>query len=102
MKYLKYVSYILLAYLFIPTVIYAQEYTEDFEIKAKVNLEGKELEDKEFSFVLLDYKDNIIDTAYNDKDGNIVFKKMQYTFFTNDNGWLKKYDKENTFLQLKR
>ena len=48
------------------------------ELSAKKNLTGRELQAYEFEFELVDDKGNVIDSARNDKDGDIRFKPLTY------------------------
>lgn len=50
-----------------------------YQIKAKKELSGRALKDKEFEFLLLSDDGEILDRARNDKDGNISFKPMKFT-----------------------
>ncbi len=47
------------------------------QIKAKKVLENKDLSNGEFVFELLDSNDNVLDTAKNDRDGNIYFNSLE-------------------------
>lgn len=47
------------------------------QIKAKKVLENKDLSNGEFDFELLDSNDNVLDTAKNDRDGNIYFNSLE-------------------------
>ena len=51
--------------------------TVDFNFTKK--LEGRELKDQEFSFVLKDAEGTEIETVKNDKDGNVKFKSLEFT-----------------------
>ena len=51
----------------------------DLEFKAYKFLKGRALEDGEFSFVLEDEEGNIVASATNDADGNIVFPLIHFT-----------------------
>lgn len=48
------------------------------ELAAKKNLTGRGLKADEFEFELVDDKGNVIDSARNDKDGDIRFKPLTY------------------------
>lgn len=48
------------------------------ELSDKKNLTGRELQAAEFEFELVDDKGNVIDTARNDKQGDIRFKPLTY------------------------
>lgn len=48
------------------------------ELAARKNLAGRGLKAHEFEFELVDDKGNVIDTARNDKDGDIRFKPLTY------------------------
>lgn len=50
-----------------------------YQIKAKKELSGRTLKDKEFEFLLLSEDGEILDRAYNDENGNITFKPMKFT-----------------------
>ena len=51
--------------------------TVDFNFTKK--LEGRELKDQEFSFVLKDAEGTEIETVKNDKDGNVKFKSLEFS-----------------------
>ena len=51
--------------------------TVDFNFTKK--LEGRELKENEFSFVLKDAEGTEIETVKNDKDGNVKFKSLEFT-----------------------
>ncbi len=51
--------------------------TVDFNFTKK--LEGRELKDQEFSFVLKDAEGTEIETVTNDADGNVKFKSLEFT-----------------------
>lgn len=71
-------KYILLLLLLFPFVVNAESYT----IRTKVSVEGKQLEEGEFLFNLIDKDGNIVQTRKNDKDGNVIFDAIEW----NDNG----------------
>ena len=50
----------------------------EVEFNFTKKLEGRELKDQEFSFVLKDAKGTEIETVKNDKDGNVKFKAIEY------------------------
>ena len=58
--------------------LFVNAYESDgaYQIKAKKELSGRVLKDKEFEFLLLSDDGEILDRAKNDKDGNIVFKNI--------------------------
>ena len=47
------------------------------QIKARKVLKNKDLSNGEFVFELLDSNDNVLDTAKNDRDGNIYFNSLE-------------------------
>ena len=92
-------KYLLLLLLLCPFSVFADSYT----IQTKVGLEGKELEEGEFTFNLLDKDGNVIQTKNNDKDGNVIFDSIEW----NTNGittWIKndrdKYVTTNDLFQI--
>ena len=56
----------------------------ELTFRAKKNLEGRELQDKEFTFVLKDNEGNIIQTTTNDENGDIEFKNIEYNISDGD------------------
>ena len=50
----------------------------EVEFNFTKKLEGRELKDQEFSFVLKDAEGTEIETVKNDKDGNVKFKAIEY------------------------
>ena len=50
----------------------------EVEFNFTKKLEGRELKENEFSFVLKDAKGTEIETVKNDKDGNVKFKAIEY------------------------
>ena len=90
-------KYLLLLLLLIPFNVFAENFTITYDINAKVELKGKALANEEFTFELRDYKDNVIKTTTNDKDGNIVFKDMIINYELDNNNYPKKIDKEESF-----
>ena len=76
-------KYLLLLLLLLPFSVFAENtiiQNAPYTIKARVNLEGKEIEAGEFTFELRDEKGNVIDTSSNDKDGVVTFKTMKNNF----------------------
>ena len=49
-----------------------------YTIKAKVDVDGINLDGGEFTFDLIDSDNNVIQNATNDKDGNIIFENIPY------------------------
>lgn len=56
-----------------------QPLSTTIDLKATKELTGKKLQDKEFTFELLDDTDKVIQTATNDTSGQIHFDKISYT-----------------------
>ena len=59
----------------------AQADNENIQIEseyaqAKITLDGKSPQGKKFKFKLLDSSENVLDTAYNDSNGDVKFKKI--------------------------
>ncbi len=50
----------------------------DVVLEAKKELNGRKLQEGEFSFVLKDADGNIIETVTNDANGKVVFSKLEY------------------------
>ena len=76
-------KYLLLLLLLLPFSVFADNTVipnAPYTIKARINLEGKELEAGEFTFELRDDSGKVIDTASNDKDGVVTFKTMKSNF----------------------
>ncbi len=59
--------------MFIPLMVNAET---TFSVSTNVTVEGTDLEENQFTFVLKDNKGNIIKKAKNDANGNVVFKDI--------------------------
>ena len=104
----KYMLTILLFILFMPSVVYADEIDLNFEIK--VLLDGKDLSDDEFTFLLKDIDGNIVDEQRNLSNGTVKFNTIKYNtsgteylLYTieqkqNDNNYI--YDTEKTYIRV--
>ncbi len=55
------------------------EYSVTEGVNISKNLEGRTLDAGEFTFELVDADNNVVDTAKNDAEGNVSFKKQTYT-----------------------
>lgn len=82
-------KYFLLLLLLLPVGVFAEGglYPAEYTIQTKVNLQGKELEEGEFTFELRNEQGNVIETATNDKDGNVVFKTRKDDFKIIGRSW---------------
>ncbi len=64
---------LLIIILFMPTIVFGHT----FDINTKINLNGKKISNGEFTIELRNYKDEVVMTTTNDKDGNVVFKNVE-------------------------
>lgn len=65
------------------SIVFSNIYTARGQVQfaAKKELVGQKLSDKQFAFVLTDENGTVLQTVYNDADGNILFEKF---FFNQD------------------
>ena len=73
----KIALFILLIFLLIPINVFAEDF--EYTIKAKVNINNKDIEEDEFTFQLIDSNGNVIQTKKNDSEGNIIFDPIEFT-----------------------